>query len=645
MDEFNNEQILDEKIKKELKKDVYISEKANKIFDKFSSGDFNVSELENERIKIEEKGCGNNMKNVNKEKNNDKIKKSNVKVCKGIMSVAACTLVLAVGVGIGASGKFNSKNTQNEVSNIDKAGNIGEASNVGETGNAVIEEQNIENQISDTIQTDYNNAVMEEFINKKIESVVAEHTTSYITINNDNNVIAESYELSSNINNAIFEILNKLKTIEPDSTRDLGVESFMTRLDENVEVHFSNGYVFQFVYNTDANTLYAHLHTGQESFVYSYYDKDVIKEIVKIMDDNKIKKNEYISLDSTYYSTIIPKDWEGKYDTKVYIDYNNGVTYDVLVRKDNQEIICGVLIFRGADAIKEYTKTDHLGIMLKGGYGAYSCYFATSNITSTSLEKYFSNKVGEQIMEMADNIKLKNMEARLNDEYDLYYKNNPNSNIISADVRYGTDYFDCNLPATWEGKIAKIDDTVYKMNKDDIYYEVKGMHNNEYVTAFSVMVSESKAYSESNWVCIGSGNNNKYIYIMQNFVCRDGDGKTYTEEDYKFEEETKEVIEKLKVKYTVRNEFGSADSSKDLSGKYFIRGEAGTNYRSYVYYISDGYIYRVNLVDGFLEEIIASSAGSLEYNEKEHKIYAQPKNGESFTNNIVVNDEYIVFCQ
>jgi len=214
------------------------------------------------------------------------------------------------------------------------------------------------------------------------------------------------------------------------------------------------------------------------------------------------------------------------------------------------------------------------------------------------------------------------------------------NNTSSALKKYEEDLFYFYAPESWNCKIKKVNNSSYKMNEDDELYEIVGSVNGKEVVAFSIMITSNTSYNDSSWVNYGEYSNGRYIYEMQRFFCRDNDGNKYNDADYKFEEEVVNALNTLTVKYKIINEYGSADASKILEGKYFIKGEGGTSKRSYIYYIKDGNLCKTQLVDGFPTEILANYTKTLI--KGEDKIYAYPE-GESFVNNISQEDDYIVY--
>lgn len=214
------------------------------------------------------------------------------------------------------------------------------------------------------------------------------------------------------------------------------------------------------------------------------------------------------------------------------------------------------------------------------------------------------------------------------------------TDISSALKKYEEGLFYFYAPESWNCKIQKVNNSQYKLNANDEYYEVVGSVNDKEVTAFSIMITSDTSYDNSSWVNDGEYSNGKYIYEMQRFVCRDNDGNSYNNADYKFEKEVVEALNTLTIKYKITNEYGSANASKTLEGKYFIKGEAGTSKRSYIYYIKDGNLCRTQLVDEFPTEILANYTKMIL--KGENKIYAYPE-GESFLNNIAQEDDYIVY--
>ena len=214
------------------------------------------------------------------------------------------------------------------------------------------------------------------------------------------------------------------------------------------------------------------------------------------------------------------------------------------------------------------------------------------------------------------------------------------TDISSALKKYEEGLFYFYAPESWNCKIQKVNNSQYKLNANDEYYEVVGSVNDKEVTAFSIMITSDTSYDNSSWVNDGEYSNGKYIYEMQRFICRDNDGNSYNNADYKFEKEVVEALNTLTIKYKITNEYGSANASKTLEGKYFIKGEAGTSKRSYIYYIKDGNLCRTQLVDEFPTEILANYTKMIL--KGENKIYAYPE-GESFLNNIAQEDDYIVY--
>ena len=193
-------------------------------------------------------------------------------------------------------------------------------------------------------------------------------------------------------------------------------------------------------------------------------------------------------------------------------------------------------------------------------------------------------------------------------------------------------------PNSWDCEIDLIENSSYKINSNDEYYEIRGKVNGEYKLAFSILLSNSTSYFNSSWVNIGKYSDGKYIYQMQNFVCRDS---SYTDDDYKFENEVTEALDSLMIKYVVMNEYGSADTMKTLEGKYFFQGEPETSARGSIYYIKNGNLCRTELSDGFHTEILAGSVASLYYNSTDNKIHATAQG--SFTNRISTEDNGIVY--
>lgn len=217
-----------------------------------------------------------------------------------------------------------------------------------------------------------------------------------------------------------------------------------------------------------------------------------------------------------------------------------------------------------------------------------------------------------------------------------------NTVVNNEKVKIENDNFYFTVPASWNCTIEKVDNSSYKVNSDDEYYEIYGNLNGEKKIAFSIMISNDTSYNESDWMNIGHVTDGRNIYAMRRFICRDNDGNNYTAADYKFEEESDEAREGLKVKYIVKNEFGEADTTKVLEGQYFIRGEAGSSARSYVYYIKDGNLLRTSLTDDFKTEVLANKAENayttIPSDQKIHVIL-----GGTRSNLIQNNDEYVVF--
>ncbi len=239
-----------------------------------------------------------------------------------------------------------------------------------------------------------------------------------------------------------------------------------------------------------------------------------------------------------------------------------------------------------------------------------------------------------------DNILNENNSNSLNNTSQNQTSTN-NKQTNTSKVKYEKDSFYFYAPESWNCKIQEVDNKQYKLNSDDKYYEITGNVNGKEEIAFSIMITSDTSYDESSWVNIGQYNGEKYIYNMQRFVCRDNDGINHNDSDYKFEKEVADVMETLTVKYKVTNEFGSANATKVLEGKFFIRGEAGTSAKSYIYYIKDGNVCRTSLTDGFSTDILANYAKSMNISN-DGKIHVYPQ-GNSFMNNIAQEDDYVVY--
>ena len=208
-------------------------------------------------------------------------------------------------------------------------------------------------------------------------------------------------------------------------------------------------------------------------------------------------------------------------------------------------------------------------------------------------------------------------------------------------VKYEKDSFSFYAPQGWKCQIKKVDNSQYKTNDNDVYYEITGNVNGKEEIAFSIMITSDRTYDNSSWVNKGEYNDTKYIYVMQRFICRDNDGIDHNDADYKFEKQVGEAIRTLSIKYTVKNEFGSADKTKQIEGLYFYSGKAGTSNRAYMYYIQDGKLCKTSLTDDFATEVLADHVASL-HPEGDGKLHASPQ-GDSFMNNISQEDDGVVF--
>lgn len=137
-----------------------------------------------------------------------------------------------------------------------------------------------------------------------------------------------------------------------------------------------------------------------------------------------------------------------------------------------------------------------------------------------------------------------------NKQDEIQENSNKSDNIIIE-----TEKITLEAPITWENKyeFKKLNnnDSEAKtkvLNNEDEYYQLYLTRNEKTIKAFELMISKDISYMNSSWSVIGIYNGNEYIYVMQNFICRDNDGQNYTKEDYELESEIGKVINSLKIK-------------------------------------------------------------------------------------------------
>lgn len=130
-----------------------------------------------------------------------------------------------------------------------------------------------------------------------------------------------------------------------------------------------------------------------------------------------------------------------------------------------------------------------------------------------------------------------------NTENEKNKSNNQESSKDVAKIKVDKDELSFEIPNSWKDTY-KVEESTDKFGKQ---YTIKNKVNGKEVTSFGIAINTQYAFGNSSWVFLGYYNDKK-VYTIQNFVCRENDGNTYNENDYQHEKEVAEVIKTIKTK-------------------------------------------------------------------------------------------------
>lgn len=191
------------------------------------------------------------------------------------------------------------------------------------------------------------------------------------------------------------------------------------------------------------------------------------------------------------------------------------------------------------------------------------------------------------------------------------------------------EYFKMVLPTSWAGKY-RVEYEEYGNRKVYMFAENEHME-----ILFNIIITDGKLEGESPYSTLYDTNGTTEYY----FTTR-GDGPVYLEPITSMLGDFSGIENNLYIKKTLTNEYGDATKTINVYGRQFI-SIAGATGRGNIYYINqNSMLCKTNLVD-LSTEILASSVKDIQIDQN-NIIHAYPL-GDSFMNNIAMEDDFVVF--
>lgn len=214
-----------------------------------------------------------------------------------------------------------------------------------------------------------------------------------------------------------------------------------------------------------------------------------------------------------------------------------------------------------------------------------------------------------------------------NNSQETDYSNGLYDNLYSQEM-YECEYFKVVLPDSWRGNY----DVIYEEDKNTKNYYFVVKENGENI--IHILISEGKIEDEQMATLVETNGNINYYYVRRSEAPVGGELIDTMLNDFSG------IDYNLYVKKTLTNEYGNGTKTINVYGRQFIP-IAGATGRESIYYINqNSMLCKTNLVD-LSTEILASSVKDIQIDQN-NIIHAYPI-GDSFMNNIAMEDEFVVF--
>lgn len=457
-----------------------------------------------------------NAKKINSE-NNKEVKKSS-KAKKVIVGVACVVVVAGVATGLTLNrNKILNSTNENEVesqsSNTQQISNNGSTHTEGEVGS---------NIFTKVTESNFKNA----------EVGILKGHLSYSTIN-----ITE-YSTAIDIINAIKDFDYVEKDMPVDETNIINIYFYDkdNNKDENISIYYLD----------NSNEIY--VSTGRPDTYKTIYANNIdLTKLTNIInkligENSKITNNETnktITINKKEVSFEIPQNWK---DTYSIVESTNEFGKEYTIKN----IVNGKEVTSFEIAITTEYSFGESSWKLSGTYEDKKVYSMNNYICRDGDGNTYNNADYKHEEEVANVIK----SIKINDT------NKYNYLTLSAKE------FQLRIPKSWAGNsylyMAPYSGDVEKMgisqNANAEYYKMEIITrgkltstSEDTINAFTIMITDDDSYLESSWAPVGKYNG-KNVLVMQKFVCRDGDGNTYSQADYDLEEEIIEVIKSISIR-------------------------------------------------------------------------------------------------